>query len=275
MGNSTVIPFGFRHWHGSIRGGFDAINNMVSIIVAHQPAWPIAADLLAQLCDRRDRLQNLINKCHTNRASPADREQRNTLLKSTVNLCRTQVKVWAHGAYFAGALTASDVHLLGFLLPGETGGYHARTEATDVTAEVKVKVINEDFIRVVVNQGAGESAAQVAHGWPPGVHKVLIVITAADGKTEVLRLMTTRLHNDVRMPEGSHGKQFIIKAAFLKHVDDKPVFGVEPTFSMPLTTSDLLSGIEYQRHWQVMEEQSQEIARLRREIEELRRSKNV
>jgi multidrug efflux pump subunit AcrB len=32
------------------------------------------------------------------------------------------------------------------------------------------------------------------------------------------------------MPDGSHGKQFIVKASFLKHGDD------EPTFSMPLTT---------------------------------------
>jgi hypothetical protein len=29
------------------------------------------------------------------------------------------------------------VYLLGFLLPGEAGGHHSRTEATDVTAEVK------------------------------------------------------------------------------------------------------------------------------------------
>ncbi|MDR1223105.1 MAG: hypothetical protein LBL07_09570 [Tannerella sp.] len=41
-----------------------------------------------------------------------------------------------------------------------------RTEATDIVAEVKVKVVNEDFIRVVVDRSAGENAAQVAHGWP-------------------------------------------------------------------------------------------------------------
>jgi hypothetical protein len=92
------------------------------------------------------------------------------------------------------------VHLLGFLLPGESGGHRDRTEATDVTAEVKVSVVNEDFIRVVIDQSAGENAAQVAHGWPPGVRNALIVITAADGKTEVYRQLTTRLHNDIQMP---------------------------------------------------------------------------
>jgi hypothetical protein len=53
---------------------------------------------------------------------------------------------------------------------------------------------------------------------------------------------TTRLHNDIDMPAGSRGKQFIIKAAFLRHISDKPRFGSEPTFSMPLTTEDLVAG---------------------------------
>ncbi|MDR1121352.1 MAG: hypothetical protein LBM08_10585, partial [Dysgonamonadaceae bacterium] len=65
-----------------------------------------------------------------------------------MELCLLEVRIWAYGEYTAGVLTADDVHLLGFLLPGETGGHRDRTEATDVVAEVKVKVVNEDFIRV-------------------------------------------------------------------------------------------------------------------------------
>jgi hypothetical protein len=45
------------------------------------------------------------------------------------------------------------------------------------------------------------------------------------------------------MPEGSRGKLFIIKAAFLRHIDDSPRFGPEPTFFMPLTTEDLAATI--------------------------------
>ncbi|MDR0610119.1 MAG: hypothetical protein LBG58_08420, partial [Planctomycetaceae bacterium] len=173
-----------------------------------------------------------------------------------------------------GNMTADDVHLLGFLLPGETGGRHNRTEATDITAEVKVKVINEDFIRVVIDQSAGENAGQVAHGWPPGVKNALIVITAADGKTEILRQWTTRLHNDIQMPDGSHGKQFIIKASFLKHIDDEPRFGNEPTFSMPLTTEDLAAALDRQHH-EDFETQLQEIERQRQEIERLHAERNT
>jgi hypothetical protein len=190
-------------------------------------------------------------------------------LKSTVGLCLLRVKIWAYAAYAAGELTADEVHLLGFLLPGETGGHHARAEATDVVAEVKVTVINADFIRVVIDQSAGENAAQVAHGWPAGVRNAMIVITAADGKTEVYRQLTTRLHNDIRMPEGSHGKQFIIKAAFLKHVNDEPRFGNEPTFSMPLTTEDLVAALDKQHH-EEFEAQSQEVERQRQEIARLK-----
>jgi hypothetical protein len=76
------------------------------------------------------------------------------------------------------------------------------------------------------------------------VRNILIVITSSDGKTEVYRQVTSRLHNDIRMPNGSHGKQFIIKASFLKHVDDEPRFGNEPTFSMPLSTVSITKNLK-------------------------------
>jgi hypothetical protein len=263
-----------RRWHGGIDDQFSAIDNLVSIIVAHQPAWNIPADLLALLTGNRDHLQTLINHCRTNQASKADREIRNTLLKTTVALCITRVKIWAYAQYDAGILTADDVHLLGFLLLGETGGHHARKEATNIVAEVKVKIINEDFIHVVIDQSAGENAALVAHGWPDGVKQALIVITAADGQTEIIRQMTTNLHTDIRMPAASHGKQFIIKASFLRHLDDEPRFGNEPTFSMPLTTEDLAAALDRQHH-EEFEEQVREVERQRQEIERLTAALNA
>jgi hypothetical protein len=71
---------------------------------------------------------------------------------------------------------------------------------------------------------------------------------ADDGKTEIFRQMTTRLHTNIQMPERSHGKIFIIKASFLQHINDKPRFGNEPTFSMPLTTADLVAAINSRNH---------------------------
>jgi hypothetical protein len=50
------------------------------------------------------------------------------------------------------------------------------------------------------------------------------------------------------MPDGSHGKQFIIKASFLRHVNDEPRFGNEPTFSIPLTTEDLAASLDRRHH---------------------------
>jgi hypothetical protein len=255
-----------RRWHGSIDDQFGNIDHLVKLIMERQPAWVIPEELLLQLTAGRDQLQALINKCRSTDGSPADRALRNTLLKSTVGLCLLQVRIWAYGEFTAGVLTADDVHLLGFLLPGETGGHHNRTEATEVTAEVKVSVVNEDVIRVVVDQSAGENAAQVVHGWPHGVRNALIVIYAADGITEVYRKFTTRLHNDIRMPAGSRGKLFIIKASFLKHIDDEPLFGNAPTFSMPLTTNDLAATLDRQAH-EEYEAHVQEIERHRQEVE--------
>jgi hypothetical protein len=56
--------------------------------------------------------------------------------------------------------------------------------------------------------------------------------------------MTRTLHSEIKMPEGSHGKLFIIKASFMKRPDDQPVFGNSPTFSMPLTTGDLAASVK-------------------------------
>jgi hypothetical protein len=90
----------------------------------------------------------------------------------------------------------------------------------------------------------------------------------------VYRTLTTRLHNDVQMPSGSHGKQFIVKAAFLKHIDDKPRFGNEPTFSMPLTTEDLAATLDRQHH-EEFEAHVREIELQRQEIERLQAERNA
>ncbi|MDR2041885.1 MAG: hypothetical protein LBP98_06150 [Tannerella sp.] len=264
---------GIRRWHGTIDDQFDNIDNLVTVLQSHQTQWTVPQPMLQQLTDSRNLLATLIPKCRSNYGSAADRTQRNSLLKSTVGLSLTQVKSWAYMQHYAGVLTADDVHLLGFLLPGEAGGHHSRKEATDVLAEVKVTIVNADFIHVVVDQSGGENAALVAHGWPPGVRQAVIVIMSADGRTEVLRQLTTRLHNDIQMPEGSHGKQFLIKAAFLKHVNDTPKFGSEPTFSMPLTTEDLAATLDRQHH-EEFEAQLREVERHRLETEQLRSKKD-
>jgi hypothetical protein len=263
-----------RRWHGSIDDQFSNINNAVIRLIEHQSQWMVPSDLMMELTQNRDQLQVLINKCRTSAASADDRAQRSMLLKSTVGVCLLQLRTWAYGQFFNKMLTVEDIHELGFLLPGETGGRHDRTEETDVVAEVKVKIINEDIIRVVIDQSGGENAAQVAHGWPAGVRNALIIIMASDGKTEIYRLPTTKLHNDIRMPEGSHGKLFIIKASFMRHVNDEPRFGNEPTFSMPLTTADLAAAIDRQHH-EDYEEKIREIERQRLEVERLRAELNA
>ena len=236
--------------------------------------WPIPTAIYSELTNNRNELQRIVNKCKTADASTTDRAYRNSLLKSTVGLCLTRIKIWAYGQYDAGVLTADDVHRLGFLLPGELGGHHDRAEGTNVVAEVSVRVINEDNIRVVIDQSGGENAAHVIHGWPTGVRNALIVIVAADGKTEVYRAPTTRLHNNIRMPDGSHGKQFIIKASFLRHTNDAPRFGNEPTFSMPITTQDLAAALDRQHH-EEYEAHVREVERQRLEIERLEAALNA
>jgi hypothetical protein len=230
-----------RRWHGSIDEQYGNINNLVVTLQAHQPAWGTPPQM-TQLVDNHAELTVLIPKCRSGAGSANDRTHRNTLLKTTVGMCTGPVKLWAYTQYntIPDTFTIDDLHSLGFLLPGELSGHHSRSAANETAAEVKVTVLSADVIRAVIDQAAGDNAALVHHGWPDGVHQALIVILPADGKTEVFRTVTTRLHNEIQMPEGSHGKAFVIKAAFLKHADDKPVFGPQPTFTMPYSTEDLI-----------------------------------
>jgi hypothetical protein len=258
-----------RRWHGSIDDQFSAIDNLTTLLETGITKWVVPEAMLQELKDRRDTLQKLIDKCRTTSGSTLDRATRNTLLKTTVGYCLTTVKIWVLSEYMNGDMTVDDVHALGFLAPGETGGHHARKEPTDVLAEVKASIVNADFIHVVIDQASGENAALVRHGWPVGVRQAVIVILTADGATEVIRLMTNKLHNDIHMPAGSHGKQFIIKAAFLQHPDDEPKFGAAPTFSMPLTTEDLAAALDRQHH-EDFEMQLREVERHRQELEQLK-----
>ena len=228
-----------RRWHGTLIEQFSAIDNLFKIIEAHQTDWALPPVLFVQLRDNHNRLEKLMAKCATSAASDADRYLRKSLLKSTVDLCVLKIKLWAYGQYAIDVMTVTDIYMLGFLLPGKAGGHHARHEATDIKADVRVQAINADFIRVTLSQSDGKNAALVTHGWPAGVHNAIIVITTDNGKTEVYRKLTPRLHNDIQMPQGSHGKLFIVKAAFLRHTNDDPRFGAEQTVSMPLTTEDL------------------------------------
>jgi hypothetical protein len=257
-----------RRWHGTIDEQFANIDNLVLMVQSHSP-WGTPPSSFSQILTNRTQLSPLILKCRSPQGSAADRGQRNILLKTTVGLCLGQIKAWAYMLYYAGTMTLNDLHTLGFLLPGETGGRHDRAEATDITAEVKVTIVSADIIHAVIDQAAGENAALVKHGWPPGVRQALIVITAADGVTEVHRQFTTHLYNDIRMPDGSHGKQFIIKASFLRHIDDAPRFGPQPTFSMPLTTEDLAAALDRQHH-EDFEAQLREVERHRLELEQLK-----
>jgi hypothetical protein len=150
--------------------------------------------------------------------------------------------------------------------------YLSRVEANVVQAEVKANVLSASSVRIVVDQAADKNAGQVAHGWPTGVKHVLIVITTDNGKTEVYRGITSRLHNKIDIPEGFAGKMFLVKAAFLKHTNDKPEFLAETTFTMPFTFDDLTKMIE-QQHEADLEEHRLEVERLVEENRLLREGK--
>jgi hypothetical protein len=256
-----------HQWHGTIEQQCANVNHLINILDAHKE-WGLDPESLGILKGYRDEAVRLSQKCDNGEASMQDRRDRSSALKTAVGYCLLQIKLWAYSIYNEGVITLEQLHSMRFLLPGETSGRHESTDDTEeIKAEVKVTVINEDMIKVVVNQSTGENESQVARGWPKGVKHALIVIYSTDGK-EVLRYTTSLIRNKIPMPADSRGKQFVIKAAFLRHLNDTPVFGNQPTFSMPINTVDLVAAIEQHYHDE-HEEHIREVEAHRLEVERL------
>lgn len=221
-----------RRWHGDVYERFTNIDSLVNRISERRTEWTVPPDMLEEVTDCRNRLLELIGRCRCGDASRYDRRQCNLLLKSTVSLCMLQVRLWAYSGLTTGVLTRDDVHLLGFLLPDERV---CSRETCKVKADVRVTVLDGETVCVEIVHADENNPALALHGWPGGVRSALIVIHTAVGDTEVFRQITTQLRNEIRMPK-SHGRQFVVKASFLRHVSDTPLFGNQLAFSIPLRT---------------------------------------
>jgi hypothetical protein len=230
-----------RQWHGTYSQKQANLDNLLATIAAHK-SWAYPATMVTFLTTAQERVRVLMNKRAANQASGTDREELKQLFKQVIEICTRQMKFWALGLYATREMTLQELHSLGYLLPGERGGSRKRAKESLALGVPRPLVIDADHVRVTVDHAFGENAGQVASGWPPDAKYVLIVIRAADGKTEVFRTISSLLHNNILMPGGSHGKIFLVRAAFLRHPDDEPHFGIEPTFSMPWTTGDLAAG---------------------------------
>jgi hypothetical protein len=276
---SPELLANMKRWHGGITDRYENVSNVADTLKIHGDDWDVPTAMNTGMNSNKNQIQSLIDLSDSGRGSAVDRTARNALLRSTVHYCLHDVKTWAWEQYRLGVLTATDVHSLAFLLPGEIGGTHVKGVATNVLPSVKVRVINASRVRVVIDQAVDENAAQVAHGWPEGVRFALISMTSVETGEEIFHQLTTRLHNNIEMPQDSHGKQFAVQAAFLAHVNDTPAFNDGATFSMPVTTRDLIDSIHAQHEEDVeahrreneanrseIEAQKQEIERLRAEL---------
>jgi hypothetical protein len=254
-----------KRWHGPIDDRVAAVLQMIDVLNANVTRWMQPGDLRTFCLTIPAKLQAIITLCKGRESSRASRADRDALLDQSVAYSLGFVRMWAYGEFAAGSMTADELHALGFLVPGEMAGHRARVEATDARPETKVHVFSEGKIMVVIDQAVDKNAGEVHHGWPTGINHALISIFSEDGSTEVYHQLTTKLHTRIEMPEDSHGKAFIAKAAFLKHVDDTPDFGPQATFSMPLTTQDLLIALRKQ-HEEEAEQHRKDVEALEKEL---------
>jgi hypothetical protein len=255
-----------KRWHGSIKDRFANIANVADLLKMHGDDWDVPTAMNTGMNNSKNQSQSLIDLIDGGRGSAVDRTNRNELLRTAVRYCLHDVRSWAWEQYRLGVLKATDVHSLGFFLPGEIGGNHDRVQLTHVLPAVKVKVLNADWVRIVIDQAVDENAAQVVHGWPDGVRYAIIEIISTETNEEVHHLLTMRLHNDIELPKDSHGKQFLVRASFLVHPGDAPTFHEGTTFSMPLTTRDLIDSIK-NYHSEELDAKDAEIERLRAELD--------
>jgi hypothetical protein len=258
-----------RQWHGSIDQQMSNISNVLERLKAHAVDWKVPEEFLDQLTENYQKLVGLVDTCSKSSGSSADRTMRNSLLKSTVGFCLTQIKSWVIAQYYGGMLTLDDVHLLGFFLPSEYSGHRDRKDPTKATVAIKVYVTQMDTICVVIDHAYKATAGLVMHGWPRGVRNAVIIVYSVDGETELYHKLTTRLHTYITLPKEVRGKQVTISAAFLQHVDDTPRFGeIQPVVTMPLNVNDLVKKLERQ-HDEEHEARMLEVDRHREEVERI------
>jgi hypothetical protein len=241
-----------RKWHGSQSDKVSNINLLGNTINKNAAKWGVPGDITTFTLHAIEPLNALVELCKGNESSLLKREERDAMIRDAVAFCIGYVKMWMYGEYAFGLRSAEDIHSIGFLLPGETAKSHKLSPATDVVAAVSTRVVSADVVRVIVGQSDAKEVSKVVHSWPTGVRHALIVISDKE-KKEVFRTIVSRLHTDVTMPEGSHGQVFYVNASFLKHTDDEPRFGPQPSFTMPYKTEDIPTLINAQREADVEE----------------------
>jgi hypothetical protein len=259
-----------RRWHGNIGERFANIDHLVRVAEEHQKEWKMPDDLFDTLIDLRDQLEIIVPHCLSGDVRPTDRAERDRLLANGVYLCRNPVKEWAYGKLADGTMTVDDIHSLCLFAPGDIGGHRTRTSETNELAKLAVQVIGSDMVRIVFTHSAGKNAVGATHGWPTGVRYALIVIRAVADRSEVIRRITTRRYNTIAMPQGSHGKHFLVQVALLKHVEDTPRFGPQQTFTLPLSTEEIFQS-RVEKESNEMEEMRRKMERMAAELEVLRR----
>jgi hypothetical protein len=250
-----------RRWHGTADKKFINIFDLVKIVKNNQTTWKMPDEMYNTLTSNYDQLHKLISLCKTTFGSKNDRMRRDALLRETVFMCRFYVKMWAYGRFAEGVMNASDIHGLGFLMPGENGGRHKRKLPTDHKPHVTVTTLGSDAIHINIFNTNDEVI--VLHGWPEGVRNALFVVETPDGKQEILRRFTTKRHNRVEIPDGHHGEQLTVRAAFLRHVADTPLFGPTAYFTLPIETTDLLQKIN-QKYVDEIEALKKELERVKK-----------
>ena len=76
------------------------------------------------------------------------------------------------------------------------------------------------------------------------------------------------------MPDSEHGEHLIGKASFIRHINNEPRFGSEPTFSMQLATAALAAAALDRQQHKDFEAQMREVERQRQKIERLHAEMN-
>jgi hypothetical protein len=274
---SPVVPVGHdvpegllsivRRWHGGKGDKVANVNQMAGVLDEYSAKWGIPGDMRTFILVDVVELNRVFTLCKGENSSLKLRKERDRLITHCVNYSLGYIRFWAIGQYADGFITVENIHSLCFLLPGETAGGRKLAPPTDAMPETKIRVFNEDGIMFIIDQAKDKNAGEVHHGWPPGVRHALILIYEEDGVTEVYREITTHLHNRIEMPAGSHGKVFLAKAAFLKHMNDAPHFGTEVTFAMPTTTQDLLE-ILHNQHQEDAEQHRKDVEAMEKEMKD-------
>jgi hypothetical protein len=246
--DDTYVPTGEqvrlnKGWHKSITEKMHCLTNLDNKLTLDGEYWGMDPAVLTQNHALYVQIEPYYTLYLSGDARNSELVIFRRLLGEDVEYALDVVKPDAIGRCGVGAMDISDLNSLGFLMPNQGKGRHERSGENEIVPETNAKVTAIDTVMVTVDNALDKHGNRTKGSKPKGVKQILIVLQDEKG-VEIFNKMFTKTQVYIDIDQKYRGEIILVRAAFLKHVDDTPHFGEPVAVSMPKDIADILQAQE-------------------------------